>query len=335
MTTTPTPDPTALGPEYQRAADMTGVYAKVAVMGAFGAGKTHTVALLGDDDHPVAVLLTEANGAPTIRRANPHALVRLATTMDGVRGFLRDAMSGRLRAAGYGRLAVDGFTEVQRLMKDEIQRRARDRSARDEDGKKRPAAEDDLMDFNERDWGELGERGLRFLRLVRDLPYDVALTVGANVELVDGVRYVTPLLQGKMTGKSFGGFFNAVGYLFRREVAGEDGTDPAVVRRVLFEGPSNYSVKWCAPLGRTELPDAADWVARIKADLGAARGAAPDVPAARREDAPPAGAKPRRRRRFAAASQDAPASGADHDPAGVAAAMSEPDDSAGTGAPGQ
>lgn len=252
------------------------VHVKVLVCGAFGAGKTHALARAGRPGRKVALLLCEANGYPAVRRSNPDALVVHAyeparypgcrTSVDVVRQFLADATSGAFAAAGVGALAVDSLHEVLRYMRDEM-----------------TAGRDASTEFSLREWGELNERGRRFFRALNATAYDVVASVGVDTEKNEATGEVqfVPMLPGRQLPREVGGYFTAVGYLFKREVG--EGDQRRIERRVLFEGPSRFPCKWAAPLSHLEQPEPGDWFARIAAELGAtgptATASGPSLPA--------------------------------------------------------
>lgn len=203
-----------------------------------GSGKTHAAALA---PKPL-VLLTEKNGLTTIRRANPDALVVRVSNVNELRDVLKMAIQGDM-PEGTQTLVVDSLTEVQRLFRDEIM------------SGKSPG-----QPFSLQDWGSLAEKMRRFMRTLRDIPYNVVATALAEsiVSDADGVRYTQPQFDGKKTGAEVSQYFNAVAYLFKREKAGENG-ERSIVHQAMLEGPSRYTCKPCHPVSGVRAPDVDNW----------------------------------------------------------------------------
>jgi hypothetical protein len=232
---------------YERAGDVPDddLHVSFLIFGDPGAGKTHAASLA---PRPF-VVLTEQNGLTTIRRANPDAVVAIVKNVAELREVLGLAVRGEL-PEGCLTLVIDGLTEVQRLFQDEILAGKRGNEG-----------------MSLQDWGTLTDKMRRFMRTLRDLPYGVVATAlsEANVSEADGVRYVRPSLQGKRTAAEVAQYFNGVAYLFKRATKDAEGKD-AVVRRAMFDGPSNYVCKPCHPLTGVVEPRVDNWFAALAAD---------------------------------------------------------------------
>lgn len=230
-------------------------YFKILVYGDSGAGKTW---LAASAPNPV-ILLTERNGEQSVSMSAPDAPYAIVSTADEVRDFVAGAMSGTFRSQGYDTLVIDGLTEIQRLLRDEIQR------AKSEDA-----------EFTFRDWGDLNEKMRRFMRTLRDLPYHVVCTALAESEMEGDIRHVFPAFQGRKLYSEVMQFFNAVGYVYRAPA--EKQGEP-MRHLVMFDGPQRYSVKNAHPLRGTRSGPVSAWIAEMAT-------AAPLAPLARKAGAP-------------------------------------------------
>jgi hypothetical protein len=237
-------------------------HAKFLLFGKSGAGKTR----LGATAPNPIVLLTEANGLATLRRANPDAGVieayaptkyGLSTSYEVVAQFMVAAHAGEFAAAGYRTVVVDSGTEVQRILRDQILR---------EKGQLQNAG----YQFTQQDWGMLTERMRRFARSVRDLPYHVVfLALSQEKQDEDGVEHVAPSFEGQKLPNEIAQFFSAVGYVYKKraKVIVEGQAEQEVTRHaVLFQGASKYLVKPCDPLADVEGCDVSNWIERITAE---------------------------------------------------------------------
>jgi len=272
------------------------IFIKLLVMGNTGAGKTRFGARNDKGDTQVVVLLCEPNGKATIAEINPRAVVvdvkkesaklvkdlkaadkaiPLVPDLEIIRRFMRFAISGALVSSFPEgtriRVVADSLTEMQRLLKDEIQKQNEVRARREEDPEKRRK----ILEFSIRDWGVLTERTRMLLRTFRDLPCDV---VGITLAEEDkdeeaGVRYVKPQFEGRKMPNEVGGYFSGIGYSFRREVQ-KEGKDKSTIYRVLWEGPGRYKTKACCQLTGVTKPDPdlafglvrASWMAGMLSD---------------------------------------------------------------------
>lgn len=219
---------------------------KAFLYGDSGTGKTFTAA---SAPNPM-FLLTESNGLKSIQNSNPDALVAQCTNINQVRQFVSAALSGEFPDE-VETIVIDSITEVQRLFIDEI-------LSTKEDGDKKMAWQD---------WAVMTARMIKFVRCVRDLPYNVIVTALCDYATDDdgSVTRIFPSFQGKKLANEISQFFNVVGVVMRREVETEDGI--VIKRGVLVEGPARYLIKPCHPLVGILEPDASQWIIEWKASI--------------------------------------------------------------------
>ena len=211
---------------------------KLLIYGDSGSGKTWCAST---SPRPL-IMLTERNGMQSVKKCNPNAYVSYCTTADECRDFLVSVMNGDI-PDDVETIVIDGITEVQQIMIDDIL------SKKGNENRKMSLP----------DWGELGDRMRRFLRCIRDLPYHVVVTGLVNHEINEesGEVRVFPLVQSKKLPNQLAGYFNVVGFMFKREGQQEE---DAVVRKVMLEGPSRYLCKPCEPLKGIKDVDLSAWV---------------------------------------------------------------------------
>jgi len=200
-----------------KASEFRGSPISVLLYGDPGAGKTH---LASTAESPI-VLLTESNGRDTIRRANPDAIVFVAENADAVRRFMRAGLSGEFAAADRKTAVFDSITEIQRIFQDEILA-------------KKPA---DARTMELQDWGLLTERMRGFCRTLRSLPVDVVATALAEHTTEDskGAVWSKPAFSGRKLASEVAQYFNAVGFAYKREVAGSGDVDRTARHAVDFD----------------------------------------------------------------------------------------------------
>jgi hypothetical protein len=178
-----------------------------------------------------------------------------------------------------------------------------------EDAPPKPG-DDGLPVISLRHWGELGTRCKALIRAFRDVPLHVlflALEDDRVVETSDGTttRWQGPKLPIRSLPADAMSAVNVAAYLSRRVMPRAEGasadTDREIVWIARTNGPSYLSVKPYRPLRDVEVPDFADWIARLPASQAApeappeAPEAAPE-PEAPAEGAPADKAPPRRRK---------------------------------------
>ena len=270
---------------YGEAVDLD-AHAKILVFGPSGSGKSYLASragslVKGDAHGRVAVLLLEPNGLPSIRYANPNALVVLAyepkrygkaETWDVVEQFLRDALDGSLAAAGVTTLVVDSLIELQRVWRDKVLV---------EDGVERKRLA--LHKMTQQQWGSWTERFRRLIRAFRDLPYNlVCVNLPQNETDEEGnVTAVVPSFDGKKLPGEIAQYFSAVGYTFKRAKKRQEGeklVDDGVEYRVMFQTGTKIVVKPLPGLDAIEVPEPLVWFAKI-AEANRIGASAPSIPA--------------------------------------------------------
>lgn len=228
---------------------------RVLLHGDSGAGKTTAASTM---PRP-CFLLTEPNGLLSIRAANPDAIVvdvvSTAATqgvppMNVVREFFVAALDGTLANAGVQSIVIDSLTELQRILRDEITSTKR-------------VGPNGEVKWTLDDWSTLTDRMRKLVRTIRDLPFHVVAICLSDTEVDDsGTRYVVPAFQGKKLPNEVAGYFNVVGYVFKRSEQNDDGAS-VLSHRVLLRGSSNYLCKSLPQLAAVEHPRLDDWLARI------------------------------------------------------------------------
>ena len=273
------------------------VYLKLLLYGDSGTGKTWAASTAPNPCY----LLTEPNGLPTIRAANPDAVVVQADEMHGgmdtVRAFLKAAKDGTLaRDTGCKTVVLDSMNELQRMIRDEIMRQ---KQGTPQEGT-----------FTLQDWGTLTDKMRGLVRAFRDLPFHIVGITHASAESDEATntRYVQPSFQGKSLPNEVAGYFSLVGFVYRERTTDDDGKTQ-VFHRVLLQGPPSVLTKGLPGLRPVEEPDLTAWLQRMEqASLPAGNGTAQTKPAPVTEAPDPTAPKKRSRRsRARAASTDQPA----------------------------
>ena len=143
------------------------------------------------------------------------------------------AKSGKL--SQYKTLVFDSLTECQKLFKDEI------------------VGNRDTLKIQE--WGLLANRMLKFIRLIRDLPFHIVCTALADKNTDDqgGILNNLPQFEGKKTANEIMQYFSAVGYLFGANDLIDE--KQILVRKLMFEPTNKWFVKPCHPLTNMQDPD--------------------------------------------------------------------------------
>ena len=218
-------------------------FCKFLLYGDSGAGKTFAAASAGSKDMKIAILETEPNGLLSIRASNPNALVVEAKDVKTIGEFITAALNGSLkRDYGVEIVVFDSLTEIQRIMKDSIVGKGR---------------------MSLQHWGLLTDKMRSMMRSIREIPMHVvctALSAVSNTE--DGDRFVAPAFEGKKLANEVAQYFNAVGYVFKKQ----DQQTKNIVHSVMLSGPHTYMCKAVAPLQPIEGTNINDWILRCLAN---------------------------------------------------------------------
>ena len=212
-------------------------HAKILIWGNSGSGKSW---LSATAPKPL-VILTEANGAVSIGHSNKNADIVVIDNANDLRQIAAMAKSGKL--SEYKTLVFDSLTECQKLFKDEI------------------VGNRDQLKIQE--WGLLANRMLKFIRLIRDLPFHIVCTALADKNTDDqgGILNNLPQFEGKKTANEIMQYFSAVGYLFgANEIVDEENV---LTRKLMFEPTNKWFVKPCYPLTNMQDPNMTDIINSI------------------------------------------------------------------------
>lgn len=204
-------------------------HTKILIWGNSGSGKSW---LSATAPKPL-VILTEANGAVSVGHSNKNADIVTISSADDLRKIAMMAKKGELKK--YDTLVFDSLTECQKLFKDEI------------------VGNRDQMKIQE--WGLLANRMLKFIRLIRDLPFHIICTALADKNTDDQGAIISnlPQFEGKKTANEIMQYFSAVGYLFATNEIVDD--KPVHIRKLMFEPTRTWFVKPCHPLTNLEDPN--------------------------------------------------------------------------------
>jgi len=228
------------------------IHVKLMIHGASGTGKTAFAWSARGDGKRVIGLLMEPNGAATIRAHNPGAIVvnveevrqqNKASPMEVIREFIAGMLAGRFDHLNIGTVVFDSLTEVQKVMID-------DQLASTTDDEGRAAVK-----LSTDGWQIHYPRMRRFLRTIRDLPYDVIAIALTQVAVDDEneQRYYLPMFMGTKMQPEVPSYFSGVGYTFKRPRVAETtegGGGPANTDSrlspeylILWDGASRFNVK--------------------------------------------------------------------------------------------
>lgn len=212
-------------------------HAKILIWGNSGSGKSW---LSATAPKPL-IVLTEANGAVSVGHSNKNADVVTINSADDLRQIAMMAKSGKL--SKYETIVFDSLTECQKLFKDEI------------------VGNRDQLKIQE--WGLLANRMLKFIRMIRDLPFHIVCTALADKNTDDQGAIVNnlPQFEGKKTANEIMQYFSAVGYLFSTNEIIEE--KQVHIRKLMFEPTNKWFVKPCHPLTNLENPNMSDIIKSI------------------------------------------------------------------------
>lgn len=222
---------------------------KSLVHGNSGSGKS----TLGATAKKPIIGLAEKQALRTIRRVNPEAGIWRIENSDDLRGlvaFLKDEHNkGTLP---YDTVVLDSLTEIQIMLKREVLAKATDR---------------EVLTVGE--WGVVIDRIINICRTFRDLPMHVLVLARSEESFIEDTRFVRPSLNGKKLPNDVAGFFNTVGYAYRK--ISEQGN---TIYRVLFEGVDGFLCKGDPDLDPVEVPYWPSWIRKM---YGEVPGAATDA----------------------------------------------------------
>ena len=194
---------------------------KIMLYGDSGVGKT-TLAVTAPKP---LVLLTEKNGVPSIYASNPEACIVYCSTIQDVTNVVAGIMNGDKELSQFETLVIDSLSETQRMIQDDVLKKARR----------------DAMQLQ--DYGKLadGTRGL--IRVLRDLPIHVVCTALNDVdsEEATGQRHYQPIFIGRKTGKEIAQWFTCIGYMYRRDI--KEGDEKVAQRNIMFDGTNTVLCK--------------------------------------------------------------------------------------------
>ena len=198
--------------------------------------------------------LAESQALRTIRRVNPEAGIWKIESSEDLRGLV--AYLKEQHAAGtcaYDTVVLDSLTEIQIMLKREIIAKATEREQ-----------------LTVGEWGIVIDRVVNICRTFRDLPMHVLILARSEETFIEDTRFVRPSLNGKKLPNDVAGFFNTVGYAYRK-ISDQGNT----IYRILFEGVDGFLCKGDPDLDPVEIPY---WPALVRKMYGAdIQGAATDA----------------------------------------------------------
>lgn len=211
---------------------------KSLVHGNSGSGKS----TLGATAKNPIIGLAEKQALRTIRRVNPEAGIWKIESSEDLRGlvaYLKDEHANG--SCAYDTVVLDSLTEIQIMLKREVLAKATDR---------------EVLTVGE--WGVVIDRIINICRTFRDLPMHVLVLARSEEIFLDDTRFVRPSLNGKKLPNDVAGFFNTVGYAYRK--ISEQGN---TIYRVLFEGVDGFLCKGDPDLDPVEVPYWPAWVRKM------------------------------------------------------------------------
>jgi hypothetical protein len=217
-----------------------GVYDRIKVLlyGPSGAGKSRCAALF---KRPL-IGLTEQQAIPTIRRANPNALIKQIHTARDLTDFKALARHPRT-VKECDAVVLDSLTDAQRIIRSYYTGRQSEKAGREK--------------TSQESWGLVIDATARYARELRDLPMHVCVITLDDEATVEGTGIVhRPGVSGKRLPNDLAQYFNAVGYV---HVAEQEG---GLRHQVLFRGNDRYRVKGIEGLEDLEPPEPLAWIAR-------------------------------------------------------------------------
>lgn len=224
---------------------------KVLLTGASGAGKTRCAARF---KRPLYGL-TEIQAVPTIRAANPDAVLYHGTdgqvgirTVHDLRRFV--LMARRAGEHGCDGVVLDTLTDAQRILRDWYTSRQGGRAGTEKTSKE--------------SWGSVVDSTARLAREMRDLPSHVIVICLDREETVDDLGIVhRPAISGKNLPNDLSQYFNACGFVHVVDV------ERGHRHQVLFRGGGErYLVKGLDGMDDLEPPEPRWWLRAMGGDGG-------------------------------------------------------------------
>lgn len=225
------------------------------VYGLSGVGKTRFGSRCGE--RPL-VLLTEPNGATSVREGN-----RDATILDiGSWAELQQVyveLNQRIRNGDFpwDCVVLDSVTEAQRKLEDDIVGASKDVDLS-------AAAPDDklvtrLGGLTKAGWGAMAKRMMAMLRAFRDLDTDFVCIALANEATEDDLRYTRIGLSGSSVLRDLPGIFNTVCYAFTdgTNLLADPSWEQGAIQRILLtdSASARYTTKGHPALKQYESMD--------------------------------------------------------------------------------
>lgn len=215
---------------------------KALLYGANGSGKT----MAGAAFKKPLIGPTELQGIPTIRKANPNAIIyHDAKGEPGIKNVqdLRrfNAMAKTAKDHGCDAVVLDGLTDTQRILREHFTKRQKKNKGRTS------------MDT----WGIVIEMTARVVRQLRDLSGVHVLVTCLEREIESGDRLThRPGLSGKTLPHEVGQYFNVVGYAYKAEM------DAGIRHQALFFADDRYVVKGLDGLDVIEPLEPLHWISK-------------------------------------------------------------------------
>ncbi len=225
---------------YQKASEFTtDDKCKALVHANSGAGKS----TLGASVKNPIIALCERQALRAIRRRNPDATIWMVESTEDLRNLLIDLkMQTTNGTCPFDTVVLDSLTEMQSILKREIL--------------KKGSSTRDSLTVGE--WGMVIDRTTDVVRSFRDLPLHVLVLCRSEESFVDDSRFVRPSLNGKKLPNDIAGFFNIVGYGYKKLNA-----EGSVIHRVLFDGVEGFLTKGDPDLENVEIPFWPSWLRKM------------------------------------------------------------------------
>ena len=216
---------------------------KILMQGASGSGKSTMAAMFKKP----FIGLTELHAIPTIKKANPGAVLYGRSKDDpGIKsaGDISDFVRAARSAAEHGCDAVilDSLTDAQRLITKHYTQNQGDKAG--------------TVKTTQESWGLIINATIKICRNLRDIPGAHVMVTVLDQEMEgDWGTIHRPLISGRKLPGQVPQFFNLVGFAYKdRMPSGE------IRHQVLFSGPSEtYLLKTVPGLEPIEPPEPLYW----------------------------------------------------------------------------